>query len=90
MAGLITQAHNAKIALTSLDDLFDTPIEQREGGAFVSREQFRGDIAFNNVSFSYPNSETPSLSGVSLGFYKAVHIMSIEGAKSERLLKASK
>ena len=65
MAGLITQAHNAQIALTSLDGLFETPIEQREGGAFVSREQFRGDIAFNGVSFSYPNSETTSLSGVS-------------------------
>ena len=74
VAGLITQAHNAKIALTSLDDLFDTPIEQREGGAFVSREQFRGDIAFNNVSFSYPNSETPSLSGVSFRIKAGEHV----------------
>ncbi len=74
VAGLITQAHNAKIALTSLDDLFATPIEQREGGAFVSREQFRGDIAFNNVSFSYPNSETPSLSGVSFRIKAGEHV----------------
>ena len=74
MAGLITQAHNARIALTSLDGLFDTPVEQREGGAFVSREQFRGDIAFNNVSFSYPGSETTSLSGVSFRIKAGEHV----------------
>ena len=74
VAGLITQAHNAKIALRTLDGLFATPTEQREGGAFVSRDQFRGDITFNDVSFAYPNSETASLSGVSVRIKAGEHV----------------
>jgi ATP-binding cassette subfamily C protein LapB len=66
LAGLITQAHNARIAMTSLDGLFDTPVEHREEGAFVSRDSFNGAIRFKGVSFAYPGSELAALANVSI------------------------
>ncbi len=66
LAGLITQAHNARIAMESLNGLFDTPVEHREEGAFVSREQFGGGLAFKHVSFAYPGSDVKALADVSI------------------------
>jgi ATP-binding cassette subfamily C protein LapB len=74
LAGLITQFHNARIAMRGLDNLFATPVEHSEEGAFVSRDQFRGDIEFKNVVFSYPNSETESLSGISFRVKAGEHV----------------
>ena len=74
VAGLITQAHNARMALDTLDGLFETPTERRDSGAFVSRDSFRGDVTFNNVSFAYPGSETASVSGVSFSVKAGEHV----------------
>lgn len=74
VAGLITQAHNARMALDTLDGLFETPTERREGGAFVSRDNFRGDVTFKNVSFAYPGSETASVLGVSFSVKAGEHV----------------
>ena len=65
LANLITQYHNARIALNSLDGLFALPVEHRREGAFVSRERFNGAIEFKEVVFTYPGAETASLRGVS-------------------------
>ena len=74
LAGLITQYHNALIALNSLDGLFATPVDFKEDGAFLSREAFKGDIEFKNVSFSYPNAETSSLNGISFKVKAGEHV----------------
>lgn len=62
---LIGQFHHAKIALKTLDDLFDTPTDYRDDSAFISREQFNGQLDFKDVSFNYPRAPAPSLHGVS-------------------------
>ena len=74
VAGLITQAHNARMALETLNDLFEMPAERRDGGAFVSRDSFQGDVTFNNVSFAYPGSETASVSGISFSVKAGEHV----------------
>ncbi len=74
VAGLITQAHNARMALNTLNGLFEMPAERRDGGAFVSRDSFRGDVTFNNVSFAYPGSETASVSGISFSIKAGEHV----------------
>jgi len=66
VAGLTTQLHNAKISLDSLDGLFATPTEQKQEGAFVSRDHFKGGLEFKNVSFHYPDAQLHSLNDVSL------------------------
>jgi len=65
VAGLITSWHNARIALKTLDEVMAKPMERAEGAQFLSREMFKGDIEFRQVSFAYPGTEMESLSNVS-------------------------
>jgi ATP-binding cassette subfamily C protein LapB len=74
LAGLIGQYHNARIALSTLDDLFAKPTEHHPDGAFVSRERFAGALEFKDVSFTYPNADTPSLRGLSFSVKAGEHV----------------
>jgi ATP-binding cassette subfamily C protein LapB len=74
LAGLISTYHNARIALTSLDELFATPTEHRQEGAYVSREHFAGAIEFKDLSFTYPGAETPSLRDINLQIKAGEHV----------------
>ena len=74
VAGLITSYHNAEIALKSLDDVMATPLERPEGAQFLSRDMFRGEFEFKNVTFAYPGAEIASLSGVSFKIKPGEHV----------------
>ncbi len=74
VAGLVTQYHNAEIALKSLDEVMETPLERPEGAQFLSREMFKGDIEFKNVSFAYPGAEMESLNDVSFRIKSGEHV----------------
>jgi len=74
VAGLITQYHNAEIALKALDEVMATPLERPEGAQFLSRDMFQGEIEFKNVSFGYPGAEMPSLSDVSFKIKPGEHV----------------
>jgi ATP-binding cassette subfamily C protein LapB len=74
VAGLITQYHNAEIALKALDEVMATPLERPEGAQFLSRDMFQGEIEFKNVSFGYPGSEMPSLNDVSFKIKPGEHV----------------
>lgn len=65
VAGLITAYHNAEVALKSLDEVMDKPLERPEGAQFLSRDSFRGEIEFRHVSFAYPGSDVASVSDIS-------------------------
>ncbi|MEB5964450.1 type I secretion system permease/ATPase [Comamonas testosteroni] len=65
VAGLMMQFHNARTSLNSIDNYMKMPVEHEADREFVSRPDLRGGIEFRNVSFSYPGSDQPSLSGVS-------------------------
>lgn len=74
LAGLITQYHNARIALSSLDDMFESPVDHRKDGAYLSRESFAGGVELKDVAFSYPSAETVSLRGVSFAVKPGEHV----------------
>ena len=74
LAGLITQFHNAQIALTGLEEVMAKPVERPEGAQFLSRELFKGEIEFKNVSFSYPGAQMESLSDVSFKIKPGEHV----------------
>ncbi|PKO34798.1 MAG: type I secretion system permease/ATPase [Betaproteobacteria bacterium HGW-Betaproteobacteria-7] len=63
MVGLLMQYHNAKVALTSLDEVMARPVERPDDGAFVHRPELKGNIEFRDVDFSYPNSSVSALTG---------------------------
>ena len=74
LAGLITQFHNAQIALVGLEEVMAKPVERPEGAQFLSRELFKGEIEFKNVSFSYPGAQMESLSDVSFKIKPGEHV----------------
>jgi ATP-binding cassette subfamily C protein LapB len=74
LAGLITQYHNAQIALQSLEEVMSKPVERPEGAQFISREMFKGEIEFKNVTFSYPGAQMESLSDVSFKIKPGEHV----------------
>jgi ATP-binding cassette subfamily C protein LapB len=63
MVGLLMQYHNAKVALTSLDEVMAKPVERPDDAAFVHRPELKGNIEFRDVEFSYPNSSVTALKG---------------------------
>ena len=65
VAGLLTQFHHAKTAFESLSEIMQKDVERPADARFVHREKIKGKIEFRNVSFSYPDSETPVLKNIS-------------------------
>lgn len=68
MVGLLMQYHNAKVALTSLEEVMAKPVERPNDASFVHRPHLKGNIEFHDVQFSYPNSSVAALKGLSCKF----------------------
>ncbi len=65
VAGLMTRYHQSATALRTLHNMMQLPLERPANKSFVQRSQFRGEIEFRNVTFSYPGQKNPALSNVS-------------------------
>ncbi len=65
-ASLLTQYHQSSRSLATLDSIMEKEVERPEGKTFDSRQVFRGGVEFRNVTFRYPEEETPALEDVSL------------------------
>lgn len=74
VAGLLVQYHNAATALGSLDELMQREVERPDDSTFISRQSFRGEIEFRDVSFSYPGQQVEALSHVSLRIGPGEHV----------------
>lgn len=64
MVGLLMQYHNAKVALTSLEQIMSNPVERPDDANFIHRPELKGEIEFRDVQFSYPNTEVSALKGL--------------------------
>ncbi|XLM22293.1 type I secretion system permease/ATPase, partial [Chromobacterium piscinae] len=49
VVSLLTQYHNAKTSLASLDTFMEMPVEREKDANFFHRTSFKGDIEFRNV-----------------------------------------
>lgn len=65
LVGLLTQYHNARTSLNSVENIMKLPVEREPGVAFFPRAPFRGEIEFRNLSLRYPNAAQAALSNVS-------------------------
>jgi ATP-binding cassette subfamily C protein LapB len=74
VSNMLLQYHNAAVALENLDGIMEIPLERPEGVQFLSRENFKGDIEFKDVCFTYPDSEVESLSHVSFKISAGEHV----------------
>lgn len=65
MVGLLMQYHNARTALSSLEQVMAKPVERPADASFVHRPELRGEIEFRDVEFSYPGQSVAALKGTS-------------------------
>ncbi len=66
VASLLSSYDQTKVAYSSLKNIMALPAELEEQQNFLRPETLSGDIRFNNVSLTYPETEQPSVSRISL------------------------
>ena len=74
VAGLMTNYEDTKTSYETLNDIISQPSERPQGKKFVERPDFSGRIEFVDVTFSYPNTEVPSLKNVSFIIEPGEHV----------------
>lgn len=62
---LLTNYQQMKIGLQSLNSLMARQEERPAGKRFIRRPDFKGDIEFKEVSFTYPDEEKKALKNIS-------------------------
>jgi ATP-binding cassette subfamily C protein LapB len=65
VAGMLTRLQQSRVALKALDEIMKRPLERPPGKSFLHRPRLRGEIAFQDIDFSYPDQQTPALNGCS-------------------------
>ncbi len=76
VVGLLMQYHNARLALTSLEQTMARPVERNGDTALVHRPELHGDIEFREVTFGYGQGE-PALKNVSFRIKPGEHVVVI-------------
>ncbi|TKB24504.1 type I secretion system permease/ATPase [Desulfopila sp. IMCC35006] len=64
-ASLLTNYQQMKTGLQSLNDLMAKKEERPDGKRFIRRPEFKGEIEFKNVDFSYPGEDQKALRNIS-------------------------
>ncbi|QOG11633.1 type I secretion system permease/ATPase [Arcobacter sp. FWKO B] len=74
VASLLSTFHHTKVSYKALDDIMNMPVEHPQGKKFVARPEYRGNVEFKSVSFSYPNSDKSTLNNVSFKISEGEHV----------------
>ena len=74
VAGLLTKMGQSREALVRLQELMATPVERPDKQVFISKPVIQGHLAFKDVTFNYPNQQTPALQNVSFEINPGDHI----------------
>ena len=65
VAMLLSRYNQAMVALESLNEIMELPVEREAGKTFLSRPDVKGDVRFDGVSFNYPNVNVAAIDDVS-------------------------
>ena len=74
VAGLMTNYEDTKTSYETLNEIISQPSERPQGKKFVERPDFSGHIEFVDVTFTYPNTDVPSLKNVSFVITPGEHV----------------
>lgn len=74
VASLLSTFHHTKVSYQALDDIMNMPVEHPQGKKFVARPEYRGNIEFKNVGFTYPNSDKSTLNNLNFRINEGEHI----------------
>ncbi len=62
---LYVRFQQSSIALHNLGEIMRMPVERAQGQEFVNIKGLKGEVKFDNVSFTYPNAKIESLENIS-------------------------
>jgi len=65
VASLLANYEHTKASFQAIDTIMNLPVEHPPGKRFVQRPEYRGNIEFKDVTFSYPGADRSSLEDVS-------------------------
>lgn len=65
VASLLANYEHTKASYQAIDSIMNLPVEHPAGKRFVQRPEYKGDIEFRDVTFSYPQADKTSLEEVS-------------------------
>ncbi len=82
IAALISNFQQTKTAYEAIDNIMNMDVERQDAKKFVQRPLFSGKIEFQNVSFTYPNSDKKVLDNVSFTIHpkESVGIIGTNGS----------
>ena len=63
---LSTRFYHAKAAYGSLNNIMNQPVERQNNTDYLNLEKIKGDITFEDVSFTYPNEKESVLKNINI------------------------
>lgn len=66
LSGLVTRYQQARMTMETTEQMMALPQERPDDASQPSRDKLNGALAFQNVTFTYPDQKRASLSGVTL------------------------
>ena len=74
IASLINLSSQARASMDRIDKVLNHEVEIKDGKDIINDHEITGEITFNNLSFTYPNTEREVLSNISLTIPKGTSI----------------
>ena len=74
IASLINLSSQARASMDRIDKVLNHEVEIKDGKDIIKDHEITGEITFNNLSFTYPNTEREVLSNISLNIPKGTSI----------------
>ncbi len=74
VASLISNYETTKQSYETINEIISKPSERPEGKQFVQTPEFKGDIEFIDVTFTYPGASSPSLKNISFKIHAKEHV----------------
>jgi len=65
VASLLANYEHTKASYKAIDAIMNLPVEHPAGKRFVQRPEYRGNIEFKDVTFTYPGADKSSLEDIS-------------------------
>ncbi len=74
IASLINLSSQARASMDRIDEVLNYPIDIYDKQDVITNHKIEGEITFNNLNFTYPNTEREVLSNISLTIPKGTSI----------------
>jgi len=74
VANLTTHYHRVIAAMKTMNSILDSPVECNPEREYLATSNIKGDIEFDNVTFSFPNQSVNALENISLTIKSGEHV----------------